>query len=147
MKAPWVVAVIALVAGLASAGPSKLQAYEGQLVISPDPAPSSADELPGYLKANATADHHYELIKGPPWEVNLVAVLAKESGSVTLVFALASDKQLTAIQSLDVPVKNGLVLAHTVATVAAGFELNQTYVVRLMRKTKVIARAELKLRG
>ncbi|MBS1123787.1 MAG: hypothetical protein H6Q90_6015 [Deltaproteobacteria bacterium] len=149
MRTLWVVAVVAMVAGLASADSKGVRAYQGQIVISPDPAPSTSDELAGYLKANATKDRRYDLIKGPPWEINLVGVLPKrtDSAPVTLVFAAVTDKQPnTTIQSIEVPAKKGLVIAHTTATIAAGFESNRTYVVRLMRKTKVLARAELTLR-
>ncbi len=149
MRILWGIAVVAVVAGLASADSKGVRAYRGQIVVSPDPAPSTTDELASYLKANATKDRRYELIKGPPWEINLVGVLPKVSDSapVVLVFAVATDKQpTTPIQSIEVPSKKGLVIAHTTATIAAGFESNKTYVVRLVRKTKVLASAELTLR-
>ncbi len=145
--------VLAMV-GIAGADPKPprddgMRAYAGQLVISPDPAPSTKGELAAHLKANATKDRHYELIKGPPWDINLVGVLPKDASTtpVTLVFADADDKKLATLQSIDVASKDGLVIAHTTATTAAGFEANKTYVVRLMRNTRSLARATLKLRN
>lgn len=152
MKTLWLLAFVALVVTGARADPKGVRAYVGQLVISPDPAPSTTDELASYLKANATKDHRYELIKGAPWEIHLVGVLPTTAGTapVTLEFALASDRKLTALQAIEVPVKGGLVIAETKATTAAGFVANQAYVVRLVRvtgrKLHVLARAELTLR-
>ncbi len=94
------------------------------------------------LAANATKDHHYELIKGPPWDVNLVGVLAKDAPTATLEFA-DGDKPL---QSIEVTPHHGIVIAHTSATTAAGFETSKTYRVRLIAGKAVLASAELTLR-
>ncbi len=117
-------------------------AYRGQIVFSPDTPPTGSPELLKHLAANATKDHHYELIKGPPWDVNLVGVLSKDAASATLVF-LDGDKPL---QSIDVTPHHGIVIAHTSATIAAGFETSKTYVVRLIAGKAVLASAELTLR-
>ena len=134
---------------VAFADDKRLRAYDGQIIISPDKVPTDADALHTFLQANATKDRRYALIKGPPWDINLVAVLSKEpaAGPVTLVFADAADKKLTPLQSIDVSSKNRLVLAHTSATIAAGFAANKTYVVQIIQKTTTLARAELELRN
>jgi hypothetical protein len=140
--------VLVLLGTLASADEKALRAYDGQIVISPDPAPANIDELHAYLKANATKDRHYELIKGPPWEINLVGMLAKDPGTspVSLVFWDAADKQRTPVQSIEVPSKRRVVIARTTATTAAGFELEKTYVVELRLGKLSLAKATLKLR-
>jgi hypothetical protein len=140
--------VIVLLAALAHADEKALRVYDGQIVISPDPAPANVDELHAYLKANATKDRHYELIKGPPWEINLVGMLAKDPGTspVTLVFWDAADKKRTPVQSIEVSSKRRVVIARTTATTAAGFEPEKTYVVELMLGKVSLAKAQLKLR-
>src|SRR5690242_448033 len=87
MRLVGVMLVVATVSSLAVADDKALKAYEGQVVISPDSVPTTGDQLPAFLKANATKDHSYELIKGPPWDINLVGVLSKDPGTspVTLV--------------------------------------------------------------
>src|SRR5215218_1458015 len=133
-----------MLAGLALADDKALRAYDGQIVISPDRAPANLDELAAFLKANATPDRRYELIKGPPWDVNLVGVLSKDPGTspVTLVFSDPAAPKAPPIASIEVSSKRRLVLARTTATIAAGFEANKTYVVQLMQKTTALARAE-----
>jgi len=125
-----------------------LKPYTGRLVFSPDAPPGQLDELPKYLKANATADNSYDVLKGPPWQFNFVAVLAKDPGTkpVTVVFADKDDKKLATMHSVDVRPAKKLVLASSEATVAAGFAANKTYVVRLMQGKTVLAKAELHLR-
>ncbi len=142
--------VIALVVGLstAHADDKALKPYVGRLVYSPDEPPTSLDAVPAFLKANATADNRYDLIKGPPWPMHLVAVLAKDPGDkpVQLVFADKSDKKLATMHAVDVHPMKRLVMATSEANVAAGFASNKTYVVRLMQGKTVLARAELTLK-
>jgi hypothetical protein len=122
--------------------------YAGRIVFSPDAPPTSVDELPKFLKANATDDNSYDVLKGPPWQFNLVAVLAKDPGTkpVALVFADKDDKKLTTMHSVDVRPQKKIVIASSEATVAAGFAANKTYVVRLTQGKTVLAKAELHLR-
>jgi hypothetical protein len=126
----------------------QLEPYVGRLVYSPDEPPTNVDELPRYLKANATADNRYDIIKGPPWPMHLAAVLAKDPGDkpVQLVFALKSDKKLATMHAVDVRPQRKLVLATTEANIAAGFASNTTYVVRLMQGKTVLAKAEITLK-
>jgi hypothetical protein len=142
--------VIAIVVGLstAHADDKALKPYVGRLVYSPDTPPTSLDELPRFLKANATAGNTYDIIKGPPWPMHLVAVLAKDPDTkpVQLVFADKADKKLATMHAVEVhPVKR-LVIATSEANIAAGFAANKTYVVRLMQGKTVLAKAELTLR-
>ena len=127
----------------------QLKPYSGRLVFSPDAPPTQLDELPKFLKANATDDNSYDVLKGPPWQFNLVAVLAKDPGAkvpVALVFADKDDKKLATMHSVDVRPQKKIVIAASEATVAAGFAANKTYVVRLMQGKTVLAKAELHLR-
>jgi hypothetical protein len=142
-------ALLVALAVVARADDKALRAYDGQIVISPDPAPASFDALPAYLKSNATRDRHYELIKGSPWEINLVGVLIKDPGtsSVTLVIADAADKKAAPLLSSEVSAKRRLVIASAKATTTAGFEADHTYTVQIVQKTTVLAAAELKLRN
>ena len=141
--------VLVVLGGLASADDKLVQTYEGQIVISPDPVPKTLDELRKFVTSNAAKDRRYELIKGPPWEINLVGFLSKDPGTtpVTLVFIDAADKKQTPLQSIDVSSKRRMVIVKTVATVAAGFEATKTYVVQLMLKSTVLAKTELTLRN
>jgi hypothetical protein len=125
-----------------------LKQYFGRIVFSPDPPPKVMDELTKYLKANATDDNSYDVLKGPPWQFNLVAVLAKDPGTkpIALVFADKDDKKLATMHSIEVRAQKKLVMASSEATIAAGFEANKTYVVRLMQGKTVLAKAELHLR-
>lgn len=125
-----------------------LAPYKGRLVVSPDAPPSNLDELPSFLKANATADNRYDLIKGPPWPMHLVAVLAKDPGTkpIALVFADKDDKKLATMHSVEVRAQKRLVLASSEVTIAAGFASNKTYVIRLVQGKTVLAKAELHLR-
>jgi hypothetical protein len=127
-----------------------LHAYAGQIIVSPDPAPASLPELAAWAKANATKDRRYALIKGPPWDVHLAAVLPKDPGAdkVTLVITeAAARKPASPIATLDVVARRRIVIAKTTATTAAGFEANKTYVLELVVKAKPVARAELELRN
>ncbi len=157
MRLVGIVAAIVLGLTVAHAGGKKappppdqgLKPFIGRLVFSPDTPPTSVDELPKFLKANATEDNTYDVLKGPPWKFNLVAVLAKDPGTkqpVALVFADKDDKKLATMHSVDVRAQKKIVIAASEATVAAGFEANKTYVVRLMQGKTVLAKAELHLR-
>ena len=81
-----VVALVAVVLVLGLARADDAKKYAGQIVISPDAVPTNRDQLAAFLAANAAVDGHYELIKGPPWDVNLVGFPAKDVDKVTLVF-------------------------------------------------------------
>ncbi|MBA3393314.1 MAG: hypothetical protein H0T89_11750 [Deltaproteobacteria bacterium] len=116
-------------------------------MISPDPAPTLAAELPAYIKANATKDAYYEAIKGSPWEIHLVGFLAKQPKSqVTLEVVDAATPKAAPLVALEVGANQRLVISHTKVTTAAGFEVNKTYVVRLVANKQVLAKAALKLR-
>ena len=117
------------------------------IMISPDPIPTISTDLPGFLAANATKDSRYELIKGPPWQINLIGFLSKDPGSstVTLAFSDPDDKLHASLQMIDVPVNGRRVSVQTSATIAAGFKSHVRYLVRLMVKTTVLAHAELRL--
>jgi len=134
----------------ARADDKRLRAYDGQIVISPDPVPTTEGELATYLQANATKDGHYELIKGPPWKIHLIGFLAKDPGTkaVTLQFIDPSDKDKKAapLQAIDVPARRRMVVANTSATTQAGFEANKTYLVQLVSDGKPLAKATLALR-
>jgi hypothetical protein len=134
--------------GAAPTTDKALKPYAGRIVFSPDTPPTSVDELPKFLKANATDDNSYDVLKGPPWQFNLVAVLAKDPGTkpVSLVFADKDDKKLTTMHSVDVHAQKKIVIASSEATVAAGFAADKTYVVRLMQGKTVLAKGELHLR-
>jgi hypothetical protein len=125
----------------------QLKPYVGRVVYSPDAPPTTADELPRYLAANAVAENAYDLIK-PPWRMHLVAVLAKDPGKkpVQLVFADKADKKLATMHAVDVKPQKKLVMATTEATIAAGFEAHKTYVVRLIQGKTVLAKAEISLK-
>ena len=141
-----VVALVAVVLVLGLARADDAKKYAGQIVISPDAVPTNRDQLAAFLAANAAVDGHYELIKGPPWDVNLVGFPAKDVDKVTLVFTDRADAKLAPIQSTELAPKRHMVIAHTSATIAAGFAPGKTYVVRLMAGPAVLARAELTLR-
>jgi len=125
----------------------RLRQYDGQIVISPDPIPTVADDLPGFLKAQAAKDGHYELIKGPPWKINLIGFLSKDPGTTPVRLELAEKGAKTAMHSLDVRAKGKIVVASTTATTQAGFEANKTYVLQLVAGGAVLAKAELLLRN
>lgn len=152
MHAVAVAVALALVvvgfAAVAHADGKALRPYVGRLVYSPDPPPTDVDELPRFLEANAVPDNRYDIIKGPPWPMHLVAVLAKPPGDkpVMLVFADKADKKLATLHAVEVRPQRTLVLATTEATIAAGFASNKTYVVRLLQGKTVLARAEITLR-
>ncbi len=143
------VTVLVLLFGLVSVAVAgdAMKPYVGNIVISPDVPPTAASELPAYLAANHVKAGGYDLIKGPPWPMHLVGVLPKPLAKpILLVFTDKADSKQTPLIAIEVASKQRIVIAHTAATVAAGFAANKTYVVRLMRGKVVLARAELTLR-
>ena len=81
MARRWLLGVVLAIACAAIAGADDKRlhaAYDGRIVISPDKVPTTGDELERYLDANATKNDQYELIKGPPWTIHLVGMLAKD---------------------------------------------------------------------
>jgi hypothetical protein len=148
MRLVGIVVAIVVAFGVAHADDKALKPYVGRVVMSPDTPPTSLDEMPGYLKANATKDNTYDFIKGPPWSFQLVAVLAKDPGQkpLKLVFADKDDKKLATMHAVDVRAQKKLVIAGSEANVAAGFAPNKTYVVRIMQGKIVLAKALLHLR-
>lgn len=124
-----------------------LKPYAGTIVIAIDAPPATAAELPAFLAANAVKSGGYDLIKGPPWPMHLVGVLAKDtSKQITLSFADKGDPRLAPLVSIPLSSKGRVVIAHTEATTAAGFAAGKTYVVRLMLDKTVLAKAEVTLR-
>jgi hypothetical protein len=132
-----IVASVAMVACVTFARADLVKGYAGRIVISPDPPPTIASDLAGYVKANVTKDDAYEAIKGSPWQIHLVGFLSADATDVTL--EIGEDK-------LPVAVNKRLVISSTKLTIAAGFEANKTYPVRLVAGKKVLARATLRLR-
>ena len=106
-------------------------------MISPDPPPTLATELPAYVKANAVSGDAYDAIKGSPWQIHLVGFLETDATDVTLEIGP---------EKLPVSVKKRLVLSSTKLTIASGFEANKTYDVRLVAGKKLVAKATLRLR-
>ncbi len=142
-----VVTVLLLVGlvGTARAG-DPLKPFVGRIVMSPDAPPTAASELPAYLAANAVKGDGYDLIKGPPWPMHLVGVIPRDVAKpITLVITDKADPKQVLL-STEVSSKQRIVVAHTEATIAAGFAAGKTYVVRLMLGKTVQARAELTLR-
>ena len=122
-----------------------LKPYVGRIVISPEAPPSVASELPAYLAANAVKGDEYDLVKGPPWPMHLVGVLARNvTKPLQLVFTEKGAK--TPLVSVDVTSKQRIVIAHTEATIAAEFAAGKTYSVRLMLGKTALAKAEITLR-
>ena len=138
--------VLFALASTARAG-DPLKPYVGRIVISPETPPTAASELPAYLAANAVKTNEYDLIKGPPWPMHLVGVIPKDvTKPLTLVITDKSDKTQTPLLSTEVSSKQRIMVAHTEATIAAGFAATKTYLVRLMLGKTVLAKAELTLR-
>jgi hypothetical protein len=133
--------LLALVA-VARADDKALAKYKGQLVVAKDAPPTTAGELPKYLEENWSKDGHYDLIGGSPWDMNIVAVLAKDADKATLVFTDAGKP----LQEVEVAVKSKLVVTHVKATKAAGFEPHKIYGIELRRGDAVLAKADVMLR-
>lgn len=127
--------IVAVLATTAQADLAK--DYAGRIVISPDPPPTLAAELPAYVKANAVTGDAYDAIKGSPWQINLVGLLKADATDVTLEIGQ---------EKLPVTARKRLVISSTKLTTAAGFESNKTYEVRLVSGKKLLARATLHLR-
>jgi hypothetical protein len=141
-----VMVVVALVApARADKADKTFKPYAGRLVISPDTPPATLDELPGFLQFNLAKDNAYDLVKCPPWPFHMVGVLAKDAKKVTLVVADKADKKLTPLLSIELTPMRKIVIAHSEATIAAGFAANKTYVVRLLNGKTVLAKSELTL--
>lgn len=139
-----VVSVVIALGGRASA--DELKAYAGKLVISPDAPPTDSSELPKYLKANLSKDASYPIVKGPPWSMHIVGVLAKDAKTVTLTISEKGAAKQEPLVSTELTPVRRVVIAHTEATVAAGFANNKTYDVRLVSGKTVLAKAELVIR-
>lgn len=145
----WIVALAAVVGlGAVAAADDKLvRQYAGHIVISSDPVPEDATELAAFVKANLAKDRHYDLYKGPPWEVNLVAFLAKDPGKESVTFQITDPKDpKQPLVTSKAPARGRLVIMALKATTAAGFEIGKTYAVRMTRGKTVLARCELLLR-
>ncbi len=163
VKAFVVVLLVALLPYRAASA-DDLAPFAGKLVISPDAPPTESGELPAYLKANLTKDASYPIVKGPPWSMHIVGVLAKDTKQVTLVIRekpapvpkptrpIKNDKPAaktgpaTALVTIDLVPKHRVVMAHTDATVAAGFASGKRYDVRLVAGKVELAKAELVIR-
>jgi hypothetical protein len=131
-----------LAVGTASA--DALERYAGKLVISPDAPPTEIGELPNYLEANVSKDATYPIVKGPPWAMHIVGVLARDAKTVTLTITeKGSSKPLVSTELT--PVRR-IVIAHTEATIAAGFANHEAYDVRLVSGKRVLAKATLEIR-
>src|SRR5262245_60401775 len=77
MRIVTTIAVMIALVGLARAEPRLVRDYAGQIVISPDPVPTDAVALEAFVKANATKDRKYALLR-PPWQFDLVGFLARD---------------------------------------------------------------------
>jgi hypothetical protein len=144
----WLRAAVLVAATLAVVEPAHaddaVAKYRGQIVISPDAPPTIAGELPAYLAANATKDHHYALTKGPPWDIHLVGVLARDTSRLTLVFIDKADGRT--VDSFEVSAKRQLAIAHVRATTEAGYVAGKRYILKMKVTDVVLASAELELR-
>lgn len=124
-----------------------LKPYAGRIVISPEAPPTLSSELPAYLAANAVKDDDYHLIKGPPWPMHLVGVLPKATAKpLSLEVMDPTDPKAPPLVAFEVTSKQRIVIAHSEATIAAGFAAGKTYVVRIKLGKAVLARSELTLR-
>lgn len=148
MRLALALAVVVAVTGAAAADAKLVKQYAGQIVISPDPAPTEASELAEYVRINATKDHRYALIKGSPWTIHLVGFLAKDRGRgpVVLAFVDAATPDAAPLDTIEVTAKDRMVVSTATVTAAAGFAAGKTYLVRLVRGKTTLARAELELR-
>jgi len=133
--------------GVAHAEDKAFKPYAGRIVVSPDTPPTIFEEIPRFLRINFQADNEYDVLKGPPWQINFVAVLSKDPGKkpVQLVFADKADKKLTTMHAMELNAKRKIVIAHVEATVAANFE-HKTYVMRVMLGKQVLAKCEVTLK-
>ena len=141
-----VVAIVAL-SSAAYAQDKAFKPYVGKIVVSPDTPPTIFEEIPRFLRHNFQSDNQYDVRKGPPWQINFVAVLSKDPGGkpVQLVFADKDDKKLSTMHSIELNAKRKVVIAKVEATVAASFE-HKTYVMRVMLGKQVLAKCEVTLK-
>jgi hypothetical protein len=148
MRLATTIAVLVALAGPAGADAKLVKQYTGQIVISPDPAPTEASELAEYVRINVQKDGRYALIKGSPWTIHLVGFLTKDRGTgpVALVFTDVADRDAAPLHAIEVTAKNRLVISTATVTTAAGFVAGKTYLLRLVRGKATLARAELELR-
>jgi hypothetical protein len=135
---------VSLLVAVGGAFADELKPYAGKLVISPDAPPTDSSELPKYLKANLSKDASYPIVKGPPWSMHIVGVLAKDAKTVTLTISEKGAKEPLVSTELT-PVRR-VVIAHTEATIAAGFANRTTYDVRINSGKAVLAKATLEIR-
>jgi hypothetical protein len=141
------VAAIVLLAFVATAhAGDPLKPYVGRIVISPEKPPTFQEELPAYLGANEVKDNDYHLIKGPPWPMWIVGVVAKpmDKPHVLVVFDKADPKN--PLLAFDVTPKRRFVIVNAEATIAAGFAAGKSYVVQIKLGKTVVAKAQLTLR-
>lgn len=144
----WFAVVIGLIGVAAADDSDKLvRRYAGHVVISVDPVPEDTTELAAFVKTNLAKDKQYELYEGPPWQVNLVAFLARDPGKEAVTFQISdgADPAQVLVTSR-APARRRLVIMSLSATTAAGFEVGKTYEVRMTVGKKVLARASLLLR-
>jgi hypothetical protein len=148
MRLVGIVVALLLAVSPAVADDKALKPYAGKIVVSPDPPPTVLEELPKYMKMYIQDDDSYDVRKGPPWHINIAAVLTKDPGAkkVQLVFADKADKKLKALDTLELSSKRKVVLANVDATIAAGYAANKTYVVRILLGKTVLAKAEITLK-
>ncbi|MFN0253928.1 MAG: hypothetical protein ACKV2T_44100 [Kofleriaceae bacterium] len=139
-----VLALFALVSTAHAGDP--LTPYARRIVISPEAPPSLSSELPAFLAANAVKDDDYHLIKGPPWPMHLVGVLAKPTKKPLVLVIVDPAAPKEPLLSFEVSSKQRIVMAHTEATIAAGFAAGKSYAVRLMLGKTVLAKSMLTLR-
>ncbi len=135
--------LVALV-GSATAGDKLVRKHAGHIVISPDPVPEDEASLTAFVKTNLAKDRKYDLYKGPPWEVNLVAFLSRSPGKEAVTFEITDAKQTLVISRA--PARGRLVIMSLSATTAAGFEVGKTYSIRMRVGKTVLARCQLLLR-
>jgi len=139
-------ALVGLV-GLAAADDKLVRKHAGHIVISPDPVPADEAQLAAFVKTNLAKDRNYDLYKGPPWEVNLVAFLSKDPGKQAVTFEIADAKDPNQmLVTSRAPARGRLVIMSLSATTAAGFEVGKTYSVRMRVGKTVLARCQLLLR-
>src|SRR5260221_2311788 len=99
----WVIAVgLLLFAPLARADEKALHAYDGKLVITRAAAPPTVDEVAAFLAANVAKDGRYVLDKGAPWDVHVIAPLAKDTTPLVLTVVDTTDKKQAVLQTIDV---------------------------------------------
>ena len=135
--------LLALVA-VAHADDKALVKFRGQIIVAKDAPAPTAGELAKYLEDNWSKDGHYERLGGSPWDMNIIGVLSKDVGNVTVKLVFADGSK--SLQEVEVAAKGRLVIAHVQATTAAGFEPHKVYALAIKRGDAVLAKADLLLR-